>query len=245
MKESLANAWVRIISAIKGKLSFFVLVVLVLQVILVSLAPRAQGADFTILLVGSIVLMLVTVLVVAFTTTGEKAQEPTITIPPKPMKAELIDGQVERSKYDVFVSSAMAALSEKDFLAERQNTLAIVNCLRNECGKLSVFYAGEFIESKGKFEPPALSVERDIEAIEDSEYFLLVYLKKKVSSVLFEAGVALALGKKCIYFVTKRRDLPFLMQYASEVFRNVKIYEVRSAADVIRLLSKVGVLEWE
>jgi hypothetical protein len=46
------------------------------------------------------------------------------------------------------------------------------------------------------------SVKQDLEAIKNSEYFIMVYTGKylKLFSVIFEAGVALALGKEIHLF---------------------------------------------
>ncbi len=56
-------------------------------------------------------------------------------------------------------------------------------------------------------------------------------LKNFISSVLFEAGIALAYGKPSFYF---GNDFPFLMKEANNVFTHIKIFEADSVDDVIK-----------
>lgn len=243
MKNSIPLNWSKIIASVKRPIGLLALVVLVMQTILVGLAYRAQGADFTLALVLSFILIFVAILAVVWLSIRGVPKEQ-IRITEKDLQATPLQNQVQQATYDVFVSSPMAAHQDKNFEIERQHVMKVVWCLRNSCGKHSVFYAGEAIDTRDKFEPETVSVERDVEAIAGSEYFLLILNRKMLSSVIFEAGIALALGRKCVYFVRDRKHLPFLMRYASEVYENVKIYEAHNADGIIRLLRESHVLEW-
>ncbi|OQY01053.1 MAG: hypothetical protein B6I26_05475 [Desulfobacteraceae bacterium 4572_130] len=238
--------WVKIINAVQSKLAFFVLVMLILQGILFYIVPKLEGVDLTLLLAGWFLLMIITILIVAFKVAEKtEASNPALKTkerPEVPLHVKPTIDRVPPVKYNVFVSSPMAALSDKQFQADRRNVSQVVECLRNNCGKTSIFWAAESIKSPEEFDPPAISVETDIEAIETSEYFILIFYRKSPSSVLFEAGIALALGKKCIYFIRNRNHLPFLMRNVSEVFSNVKIYEFTKPDDIIRFLTDNDVL---
>ena len=240
------NIWEKIINAVKGRLAFFVLVMLILQGVLFLIVPKLEGHNLTLLLIGCLLLMIITILIVAFKV-AEKTEVSHLTLkaherPEVPLPVKPTIDRVPPTKYDVFISSPMAALSDKQFQVDRKNISQVIACLRNNCGKPAIFWASESIQSSEEFDPPSISVETDIEAIETSEYFILIYYRKSPSSVLFEAGIALALGKKCLYFVRNRNDLPFLMRNVSEVFSNVKIYEFSKSNDINRFLTDNDVL---
>ncbi len=86
--------------------------------------------------------------------------------------------------------------------------------------------AGASLKTKNEFEDEELSLSDDLAELRGSKYFMLVYPEKIVSSVLFEAGLAIALGKPSAYFIRDRKLLPFLMQKAEQaISARVKIYE--------------------
>lgn len=232
--------------AAKSPLGFFVLVALILQGVLMVLTPRAQGTDFTILLVASVATLLILVLLVGLlaykTLHSAKAARTPVRIEPRGSGSRFQTDFVKVQHYDAFVSAPMASLKVGEYAVERQNVIKVVNCLRTDCGMGAVFFAGEAIETKEQFEPIPVSVEKDIEAIEHSDYFILIMTKKVASSSLFEAGYALALGKQCVYFVRSRRNLPFLMQHIPEVIENVDIYEYKKTTDILRMLKDLDVL---
>jgi len=133
-----------------------------------------------------------------------------------------------KTKYDVFLSSPMAAFVNDDlFQKDRKAMLEIVDAMRDECG-FSVFYAGRNVKSLDDFDAPDLSIAADVRALKESSIFVLFYSEKIVSSVLVEAGFALALAMPSIYFVRRREDLPFLLRSAEQGNVGVKIYEVES-----------------
>lgn len=137
---------------------------------------------------------------------------------------------------DVFLSSPMAAYADDtEYQKDREHVLQISKVLRSACG-YETFYAGRPIYSISDFELEDLSIKQDFEALKASKYFVLLYPKKIASSVLVEAGWALAWGKPSIYFVTNRSDLPFLLQYAEQAFPCVRIYDHSTTESIIKLI---------
>jgi pimeloyl-ACP methyl ester carboxylesterase len=154
---------------------------------------------------------------------------------------------LSRFKYDVFIASAMAGLAtEEDYRVNRNIILELQQQLRDTCNFQSTFYAGQALTSKAEFDAQDLSLEEDIRALSESRYFLLFYPQKLVSSVIFVAGLALALGKPSVYFVQDRRDLPFLMAHADQASLNarVKIYEYSAENEIFKLIRKHGARLW-
>lgn len=159
---------------------------------------------------------------------------------------------LNRFKYDVFISSAMAGLrTEEDYQKYRNEALHLEEVLKYKCNFKSIFYAGRDIKTKAEFEAQSISLEEDFYSLRDSRYFLLLYPEKIVSSVLFEAGWAIALGKPSVYYVRDRNDLPFLMAEASAASLNAKvtIYEYGDSSsgrdEIVNLLDHHGERLWK
>lgn len=76
---------------------------------------------------------------------------------------------------------------------------------------------------------------------------MLVYPEEIVSSVLFEAGIAVALGKPSVYFIRDRGSLPFLMKKAEQAKlpAGVQIYEYESFSKIENLLRTPGEGLWK
>jgi hypothetical protein len=217
--------WTSIIKAVRNPLAFFTLALLILQGILMALIGRAHGIDYRILLIATLFLTLLLIMVVWSLAYKTSPREYRITL----------DQNISEYRYDAFVSSPMAALSDKDYQAERVFTLDVIDELKTSCGIKDIYYAGSDIDSKKKFSPNDVAVMDDLDAITRSKQFILIYPKKVASSVLFEAGIALGLGKSCIYFVKDRKHLPFLMRQAEQAFKNIKVYEYINIDDIKRI----------
>lgn len=155
---------------------------------------------------------------------------------------------LDRFRYDVFLSSAMAGLhTEEDYQKYRTEALLIENMLNERCNFQSIFYAGRDLKTKVDFDAQNISLHDDFCALKESRYFLLLYPERIVSSVLFEAGWALALGKPSVYYVHDRDDLPFLMAQAGDAsLTKVTIYEYgeKGRQEICRLIERHGEKLW-
>ena len=155
---------------------------------------------------------------------------------------------VARFEHDVFLAMAMAGLdTEEQYQNYRTQALTIEKWLQDYCGLRSVFYAGHNLKTKQEFEAEDVSLSEDLEALRRSKYFMLVYPERIVSSVLFEAGLAVALGKPSVYFIRDRRNLPFLMKQAEQakLLAGVRIYEYESLSKIENLLQNPGEGLWK
>lgn len=226
------RGWADVIRAIPGPLRIFALIVLVLHSIPFILAPKASGFNLTLLIVG--VLLLLFILIVVAVLIFIRSQTPQIGMDGKALVQPNI-------KYDVFISSPMAALAnDEQYKKDREKVLAVMKALRTKCNFHSCIYAGNNIESMERFEQPDDSLRDDFRNLRESKYFILLYPAKLASSVLLEAGWALAFGKPSIYFVPNREVLPFLLQQAGQTFPNVKIYESEKVDDILKIISQKG-----
>ncbi len=153
-----------------------------------------------------------------------------------------------RFEHDVFLAMAMAGLdSDERYQNYRGQAWQIVNWLNAYCGFRSVFCAGCNLETKEKFEAEDFSLSEDLAALRRSKYLMLVYPERITSSVLFEAGLAVALGKPSVYFIRDPGSLPFLMKKAEQASlpAGVRIYEYESPARIEAVLRNPGEGLWK
>ena len=85
------------------------------------------------------------------------------------------------------------------------------------------------------------SLEEDFRAIRRCRRFMMIYPSKVASSVLVEAGYALAAGKPSTYFVRDSHDLPFILRGAVMAEGvDVKMYEFTDHDDLRAKICKVA-----
>jgi hypothetical protein len=148
-----------------------------------------------------------------------------------------------RLDYDVFVASPMAALKGKAaYDAQRTEVSAIKDALRTHSGVVKIYDAGDKIEGVS-WDPKDTAAEIDLEALRHSRSFLFIYPEQIPSSVLFEAGYALGMGKPAVYVVRKTEDLPYLMQELnnlSRIYPQVRIWECPDTAAIVERIRQTG-----
>lgn len=133
------------------------------------------------------------------------------------------DRQMERTAtvdtaYDLFLAGPMAASpSQESFREERDSASAIADAFRTKCD-FKVYYAGDFIAAEAEFDAPDIALEQNVQALSDASYFVMVILQPltKPSSVLVEAGFALARRIPSLYFVRAVDYLPYILRQATQ-----------------------------
>lgn len=140
-------------------------------------------------------------------------------------------------KYDVFLSSPMSAFkTDEDYKKDRDAMLTLKKYLEKQ-KNVSIYYAGEHISSSISFENELVG-NNDFEAIENSRCFIMFYPESIVSSVLVEAGYALALKKPSVYFVHNKEKLPFLLREAHHSYPNVQVFEYTNLEQILEMMSR-------
>ena len=141
-----------------------------------------------------------------------------------------------QDKCKVFLASPISGFNTlEDYSEDRDKMFKLIDILEAKLGK--VFYAGKNIPNNSILDSDS-EIKRDFDAIRECQYFIMFYPDKIVSSVLVEAGYALALKKPSIYFVKNIKNLPFLLQFASREYRNVKLIEYSCIKDIINLIAE-------
>lgn len=160
---------------------------------------------------------------------------------------ERIEASLRRFEYDVFVAAAMAGHEgDAEYQKNRDAVLRLIDVLKAKCGCTSVFYAGTTMASKKEFDPNILALVDDLDAMRKSKNFIMYYPDKIASSVLYEAGWALMLGKPSIYITCGGNEadegLPFLLKDAGQAFedRRVRIIRCPDTEGMLNVVAKYG-----
>src|SRR5687768_3350197 len=124
-KAQTTTIQVDLLREIGTPLKYFALAILIVNGILGGLALKATGGDFTLLVAGMIVSLVLLIAVVGFL--AVKRPEALLGVGQKGIPK--VTG-----KHDVFLSSPMAAFdSEEEYKRDRENALAVVEALKKEC----------------------------------------------------------------------------------------------------------------
>jgi len=222
---------VKAASEIKTPLAFLALFIIITEGVILFLAGKATGGDFTALVISAALLpfaaLLVFFLLYRYGVSGKSFTNGT-----QPIRDDVTQKPSGR-KYDLFVSSPMAAFeTDGEFKSSRDAIFDVVRGVKKSCNFESVFYAGTEIESFKDFDSADLSVIDDYDAAYNCKYFLLFYPKKLVTSALIELGWAMAFKKPIIIFYKNKDDLPFLMKHLDSAYRNIKLYQYKTSANV-------------
>jgi hypothetical protein len=149
--------------------------------------------------------------------------------------------------YDVFLASPMASTEDsEEYRLERRGAQDVKAALENFCD-LSVYYAGDLLETAEEFDPPDVAAEQNFEALENSQRFVLVMLTgvRRPSSVHVEAGYALARRLPSLYLVPDHKVLPFVLEslgqhQRGEILPPVSVQYVNSSTRAVNLIRKHG-----
>lgn len=115
----------------------------------------------------------------------------------------------------VFIAAPMSGAADESAYREiRDAAMRIVHRLRGGEPPCEVYFAGAGIATKAEFTPHGSALEQDMGFLRGADAFILIYPEKVLSSVLIEAGYAMALGIPMLLFVRRRADLPYLLQEA-------------------------------
>ncbi len=154
-----------------------------------------------------------------------------------------IESCLHRFKYDVFLAAVMAGHEgEAKYQKNRDAVIALIDVLKEKCGCPSVFYAGVTMPTMRHFDPKALALQIDLDAMRESKNFILYYPEKNPSSVLYEAGWALILGKPSIYIIRDDNGLPFLLNDAGQAFKDqrVRIFKCPDTDSMLKEVASYG-----
>lgn len=144
--------------------------------------------------------------------------------------------------YDVFLAAPMSAAAGNDpgddvYWQARDNAMEVAATLEHFCD-FRVYYAGRQIEKSEHFDSSSISSEEIRIALGRARFFVLLALSlpDKASSIFVEAGMALALDKPSMFFVSHPLEFPWILReiggHRSDVLPRCSVEYVRTVADV-------------
>ena len=140
------------------------------------LSGNSVGAIAFMVLVGLALFALVMILIVGFLQGREITFWPP-RIGPRAQKG-ISPKETLSFTHDVFISSPMAAYATDDeYKRDRETVFQIIEAMRTACG-YSVSYAGRDIHSIADFDAPDISIASDLDALEASQLFVMLYPRK-------------------------------------------------------------------
>jgi hypothetical protein len=221
----------------KTPIGLFVLVVLADYGILATLAAKVEADTLTpFLWAAASLLGLSTAAFVIVILVRPEVMIPGLGTTSEP--AQNLDSTSQDEQYDVFISSPMSTFKDnQSYVNHRCEVMQVMSALR-VCGFRSVYCAIDRCESIDHFEAKDIAFAKDTRALRNSARFLMIYpglLSSRVpSSVLVEAGMALALNKPSIYWVAKSAKLPFMLEMANQAQNSrVSVYRYTNVNDIL------------
>ncbi len=148
------------------------------------------------------------------------------------------------ARAEVFLSAPMAAPGADAYDPVRRLAVRVADALRRSCGITQVYCASENIESPSQFDPEWRALQEIAVPLMAADRYFLLLPERLPSSVLVEAGMALALQRRCVYAVRKRSDLPFLLRQVADAhvdaLAKVRVIEYRDDDDLLAEIARSG-----
>lgn len=122
--------------------------------------------------------------------------------------------------YDIFLACPMSAYKGEQYTHMRNTVISIVQRIRKQDKKSRIFCPAIEINDLKSWDLPQSALEEDLAALERSELFVMIYTRPipaKVSSVIVEAGMALAHRIPTLMVVNDRQDMPYLLRGADQL----------------------------
>jgi hypothetical protein len=144
----------------------------------------------------------------------------------------------------IFVSAPMAAFQhdEARYHAQHDDVRAICEALESKL-HADCYYGGQGMPKTEDFQNERVAFREVFDRIRGAAYFVLIYPERLASSVLVEAGMALALGKKCAFFVRDPQDLPYLLRNVGQSGVPgvaAVVYTCASTPEILHLIDRSG-----
>lgn len=223
-----------ILDKLDRPIRLFGLIVLVVEGIIGILAFQADGTERLVLIVLMVAILALVIGAIVFLEARKGKEDEVAAAAAIPILR------------DIFISAPMAAYGDDgEVKRHREAILEIKEALRQCCGMDDAFYAGLDISASEQFESEDIAFRKNWKALRESARFVMIWPEKLPSSSLVEAGMAIALGKDCVFFVRDDKHLPFLLRGAPGASRydglpSVKVYEYEDFDDIVTRMKNDG-----
>jgi hypothetical protein len=136
----------------------------------------------------------------------------------------------------IFLSMQMSQLTPEQYRSTRSEVMELVGVLRRSD---DIYFLNELIPQLENFKEESFDVRNYLNELSKADYFVAIVTEPICSSIYFEAGFALALGKPSIYFVTEPKVMPSLMRILGVDHPRIKTVLAQSLAEICPRISKL------
>lgn len=130
-----------------------------------------------------------------------------------------------KRRYRLFLSMQMSQLSDVEYKNARQQVLNAIYEIRKHD---DVYFHNEFVPDRNAFDEKSFDAHDYLDEIRKADYFVAVLSERIFSSIYFEAGFAIALGKPSFYFILDPKAMPLLMRTAVADHPSIKVTQLSS-----------------
>jgi len=128
------------------------------------------------------------------------------------------------NKISIFLASPISGFDSQDeFQLYREEIKNLINKIKSMNEVSEIFSAAVSINTIFDYDDSKTSVKMDLEKLNFSTHFILLYPKKIVTSALIELGYAIAKNKKILIVTTGSDVLPYMMKNIDEVLEGIEI----------------------
>jgi hypothetical protein len=239
-KPDKLSQWSSILSGIPAETRIFAIVFLVIEAVLAGIIPFADNETKKYIALGMVATAILCVFFVGLALLRTKPNSITLLAPP----AEEREGKVTRFKFDAFVAAPIDALmTEAERATQRSEILSVVDCLKKKCKFQNIYYAGEQAKDPASYDQPSEGLLQNVQRIRASTYFILIYPQLLPTSALVEVGMALALGKRSVWFIQKEAKLPYLLREGGAVggradLPRINVRNYAELKDILTIIDK-------
>lgn len=127
---------------------------------------------------------------------------------------------------DFFLAAPMAGTNNEEEYQEIRDSATLIKRKLSQNTFLKTYYwAGENIDTKMDFDPEDHALIENFAYLIRSRFFIFLFPRQSLSSVLVEFGFAYAHQIPTVIFVKNRMHLPYVMREASQAAPWIQLYE--------------------
>lgn len=255
-----ASAFEKIAPLVKSK--YHVTVLGIIALIVFGAAIFITLDDSLKIYAGSFVLLLI-VFLVCFSITVKGGDLPSKSDDDSENKTDrrLLPNPPRRDQGEqkTFLSAPMASLAGEDYIAMQEGIASIKHSLQKESEQREVYWGGDGAPDPKLWDRPHDAFKYNLQKLRESDNFIIIIPEHscrpapdgycKPSSIWWEAGIALALGKSCTFFVHDDIAVPQRIPYYLRAMENgltlapappVKFWRFTTIQDILDRIRDAG-----
>lgn len=141
----------------------------------------------------------------------------------------------------LYLACPMASLKEDEEYQNAQKDITrVYEAIIKFCKipKSKIYAPAVKITQQERFDGSEKAIEDNFGIMKQAKYYVCVYNKNVVSSIIAEIGYCIALNKDIVIFLKNGVELPYLLSNSDKALNFVKIYEYDDVEDIIEIFKR-------